>query len=81
MELPENVCRGPNSMQLEESQMVVIRIEAVEDPETGLYFVEIYNPADSDKPYVTTAPRYTTAAAAENDTIAILATGANNPRG
>jgi hypothetical protein len=68
-------------MQLEESQMAVIRIEAVEDPETGLYFVEIYNPADSDKPYVTTAPRYTTAAAAENDTIAILAHGANNPRG
>jgi hypothetical protein len=65
-------------MQLEESQMAVIRIEAVEDPETGLYFVEIYNPADSDKP---SAPRYTTAAAAENDTIAILATGANNPRG
>lgn len=61
--------------------MAVIRIEAVEDPETGLYFVEIYNPADSDKPYVTTAPRYATAAAAENDTIAILATGANNPRG
>jgi hypothetical protein len=69
-------------MQLEESQMAVIRIEAVEDPEmTGLYFVEIYNPADADKPYVTTAPRYTTAAAAENDTIAILATGAHNPRG
>jgi hypothetical protein len=68
-------------MQLEESQMAVIRIEAVKDPETGLYFVEIYHPADSDKPYVTTAPRYTTAAAAENDTIAILATGANNPRG
>jgi hypothetical protein len=81
MELPEKRLPRPNSMQLEESQMAVIRIEAVEDPETGLYFVEIYNPADSDKPYVTTAPRYTTAAAAENDTIAILATGANNPRG
>jgi len=61
--------------------MAVIRIEAVEDRRTGLYFVEIYNPADSDKPYVTTAPRYQSAAAAETDTIAILASGANNPRG
>lgn len=61
--------------------MAVIRIEAVEDPKTGLYFVEIYNPADSERPYVTTAPRYKTAAAAENDTIAILAAAANSPRG
>ena len=61
--------------------MAVIRIEAVEDRKTGLYFVEIYNPADSDKPYVTPPLRYKTAAAAENDTIAILATSANNPRG
>lgn len=61
--------------------MAVIRIEAVEDPSSGLYFVEIYNPADSERPYVTTAPRYKTAAAAENDTIAILAAAANRPRG
>jgi hypothetical protein len=61
--------------------MAVIRIEAVEDPETGLYFVEIYNPADAGKPYVTTAPRYKSAAAAENDTIAILASAANAARG
>ena len=61
--------------------MAVIRIEAVEDRRTGLYFVEIYNPEDSDRPYVTTAPRYKTAAAAETDTIAILASGANNSRG
>jgi len=61
--------------------MAVIRIEAVEDRRAGLYFVEIYNPADSDRPCVTTAPRYKSAAAAETDTIAILASGANNPRG
>jgi hypothetical protein len=61
--------------------MAVIRIEAVEDPETGLYFVEIYNPADSGEPYVTTAPRYKSAAAAENDTIAILASAASTQRG
>lgn len=60
--------------------MAVIRIEAVEDPSSGLYFVEIYNPADSERPYVTTTPRYKTAAAAENDTIAILAAAANSPR-
>ena len=59
--------------------MAVIRIEAVEDRKTGLFFVEIYNPADSEQPYVTTAPRYKTAAAAENDTIAILASRANDP--
>ncbi len=61
--------------------MAVIRIEAVEDPETGLYFVEIYNPADADEPYVTTAPRYKSAAAAETDTIAILASAASTARG
>lgn len=56
-----------------------IRIEAVQDTKSGLYFVEIYHPADADQPYVTTQPRYKTSAAAENDTIAILAAGANNP--
>ncbi|HVL73350.1 MAG TPA: hypothetical protein VM434_15900 [Beijerinckiaceae bacterium] len=60
--------------------MAVIRIEAVEDPKSGLYFVEIYNPADSERPFVTTAPRYRSAAAAETDTIAILAAAANNAR-
>jgi hypothetical protein len=60
--------------------MAVIRIEAVEDPKSGLYFVEIYNPADSERPFVTTGPRYRSAAAAETDTIAILAAAANNAR-
>jgi len=57
--------------------MPLLRIEAVEDEKTGRYFVEIYYPADAEAPYVTTQPRYQSAAAAENDTIAILATAAN----
>lgn len=63
--------------------MALIRIEAVKDQKSGLYFVEIYHPADSTQPFVTTGPRYKTVAAAENDTIAILASGANNhaPKG
>ncbi len=57
--------------------MPLLRIEAVEDEKTGRYLVEIYYPADAEAPYVTTQPRYQSAAAAENDTIAILATAAN----
>jgi hypothetical protein len=59
--------------------MTLIRVEAVKDPRSGLYFVEIYHPADAEQPFVTTEPRYKTVAAAENDTIAILASGSNNP--
>lgn len=59
--------------------MALIRIEAVKDDRSGLYLVEIYHPADATQPFVTTEPRYKTVAAAENDTIAILASGANNP--
>jgi hypothetical protein len=59
--------------------MALIRIEAVQDSRSGLYFVEIYHPADAEQPFVTTEPRYKTAAAAENDTIAIIASRANNP--
>jgi hypothetical protein len=55
----------------------VIRVEAVLDEKSGRYFVEIYHPADAAQPFVTTEPRYATAAAAENDTIAILAAAAN----
>jgi hypothetical protein len=58
----------------------IIRIEAVQDPKSGNYFVEIYHPADAEQPFVTTEPRYKSAAAAENDTIAILAAAANRPR-
>jgi len=59
----------------------IIRIEAVQDPKSGNYFVEIYHPADAEQPFVTTEPRYKSAAAAEHDTIAILAAAANRPRG
>lgn len=57
--------------------MPLLRLEAVQDTKSGQYFVEIYYPADASAPYVTTAPRYQTAAAAENDTIAILGVFAN----
>lgn len=60
--------------------MPLLRIEAVEDEKTGRYLVEIYYPADAEAPYVTTQPRYQSAAAAENDTIAILASAANRER-
>jgi hypothetical protein len=58
----------------------IIRIEAVEDPKTGRYLVEIYHPAEAEQPFVTTEPRYASAAVAENDVIAILAAAANRPR-
>lgn len=61
--------------------MALIRIEAVKDRRSDLYFVEIYHPADAEQPFVTTEPRYKTSAAAENDTIAIIAAGANNAGG
>ena len=57
--------------------MPLIRIEAVKDPRSDLYLVEIYHPADAEQPFVTTEPRYKSQAAAENDTIAIIAASAN----
>ena len=60
--------------------MAMLRIEPVEDPKSGRYYLEIYYPADADSPYVTTEPRYQSAAAAENDVIAILASTANRER-
>jgi hypothetical protein len=60
--------------------MPLLRVEAVEDEKSGRYYIEIYYPADADTPYVTTEPRYQSAAAAENDTIAILAAAANRQR-
>ena len=60
--------------------MPIIRLEAVEDPKTGRYFVEIYHPAEAEQPFVTTEPRYQSAAAAENDIIAILAAAASRPQ-
>ena len=60
--------------------MAVIKIEPVLDPKGGKYFLEIYNPHDAAAPFVTTEPRYQSAAAAENDAIAILAAAASTPR-
>jgi hypothetical protein len=60
--------------------MALIRIEPKLDAASGLYYVEIYHPADAEQPFVTTEPRYKTAAAAENDVIAIIASRANNAR-
>ena len=59
--------------------MATIRIEPKQDAASRLYYVEIFHPAESDQPFVTTEPRYKTAAAAENDLIAIIASRANNP--
>ena len=59
--------------------MPLFRIETVEDTSTGRYAVEIYFPADAEQPYVTTAARYMTPAAAETDILATIAAAANNP--
>lgn len=60
--------------------MPLIRIEPVRDERTGRYFLEIYSPHDAQVPYVTTEPRYQSAAAAENDLVAILAAAASSAR-
>jgi hypothetical protein len=60
--------------------MAMIRIEPKLDASSGLYYVEIFHPAEAEQPFVTTEPRYKTAAAAENDVIAIIASRANNSR-
>jgi hypothetical protein len=59
--------------------MALIRIEPVKDESLDLYYVAIYHPADAEQPFVTTQARYKTAAAAENDVIAIIASSANRP--
>ncbi|MBA3558236.1 MAG: hypothetical protein H0W30_06515 [Gemmatimonadaceae bacterium] len=56
---------------------MLIRVEAVQDAVSGNYYVAIYHPEDAPQPFVTTAPRYHSAAAAEHDAIAILAAGLN----
>ena len=57
--------------------MPLVRIEAVRDAASGRYGLEIYHPHDAERPYVTTAPRYASAAAAEHDAIATLAAAAS----
>ena len=60
--------------------MPLLRIETARDPGTGMYFLELFYPSDTTQPYVTTEPRYKTAAAAEGDLIATLAVIANRPK-
>jgi hypothetical protein len=57
--------------------MALIRIEPLRDEQTQLFYVAIFHPADAEQPIVTTRARYQTAAAAENDVLAILASQAN----
>lgn len=56
---------------------MLIRIEPVKDEASGRFALAIYHPHDATSPFVTTQPRYATAAAAENDVIAIIASSAN----
>jgi hypothetical protein len=56
---------------------MLIRIEAQKDEQSQMFYVAIYHPAEAEQPVVTTRARYKTAAAAENDILAIIATGAN----
>lgn len=60
--------------------MALIRIEPVQDKGTGRYSLAIYNPHDAASPFVTTEPRYASAAAAENDLVAIIAAAASSAR-
>ena len=60
--------------------MALIRIEPKKDEHSSLYFVEIYNPPDAPHPFVTTEPRYMTAAVAETDVIAGLSAMLNRPQ-
>ncbi|MBI1203337.1 MAG: hypothetical protein GC182_12565 [Rhodopseudomonas sp.] len=57
--------------------MPLIRIEPKKDRATDLYYLEIFHPADAQQPFVTTEPRYKSAAAAENDFIATIAARGN----
>ena len=61
--------------------MALIRIESKLDDTTNHKNVEIFHPAEAEQPFVTTEARYKTAAAAENDLIAIMASRANSARG
>lgn len=60
--------------------MALIRIEPKKDEKSARYYVEIYNPADASAPFVTTEPRYMSAAGAENDVIAQLSAVLNRPQ-
>jgi hypothetical protein len=56
---------------------MLFRSETRLDETSGLYYLEIYQPADSLAPLVTTEPRYQTQAGAETDAVAVFAAGLN----
>jgi hypothetical protein len=56
---------------------MLIRIEPQRDEQSQMFYVEIYHPVDAVQPIVTTRARYKSAAAAENDIMAIIASRAN----
>jgi hypothetical protein len=60
--------------------MPTLRIEAHQDAASGLFYLAVHMPAEAPEPYVTTAPRYASAAAAEQDFVATVAAVANRPR-
>jgi hypothetical protein len=57
--------------------MTLIRIEPLQDEKSQMFYVAIYHPADAEQPIVTTRARYKSAAAAETDVLAIIASKAN----
>ncbi len=57
--------------------MTLIRIEPLQDERSQMFYVAIYHPADAEQPIVTTRARYKSAAAAETDVLAIIASKAN----
>ena len=59
--------------------MALVRLEPKRDASSDLYYLEIFHPADAPQPFVTTEPRYQSAAAAENDVIAIIASRTSRP--
>lgn len=60
--------------------MATLRIEPAQDRATGLWFLEVFMPADSASPFVTTAPRYASPSAAEQDFIATITATASRAR-
>lgn len=56
---------------------MMIRIEPALDSQSNRFFLEIYYPADATRAFITTAPRYASSAAAEQDVLAILAASAS----
>jgi hypothetical protein len=60
--------------------MTTIRVETERDEGSGLWRLAIHLPADSEAPFVTTAPRYASAEAAANDVVAAIAAFANRAK-